>query len=64
MTKYLETADVQPTTTKTVFVSDGSFSWEPQNDRLAAAGVVEVPDKGVAAPKLPNHPFTLRRGIV
>jgi hypothetical protein len=42
MTKYLETFNVQPTTTKTIFVAGGTFSWAPQNNKLADAGVVEV----------------------
>jgi hypothetical protein len=43
MTKYLETMNVEPTTTKTIFVEGGDFSWSPQGDRLAKLGVVEVP---------------------
>jgi hypothetical protein len=43
MTKYVETINAQPTTTKTTFVTGGTFSWAPQNDRLAEAGIVEVP---------------------
>jgi hypothetical protein len=42
MTKYVETTNVQPTTTKTIFVEGGTFSWAPQGDRLAELGVVEV----------------------
>jgi hypothetical protein len=45
MTKYVETMNVQPTTTKTILVTGGTFSWAPQNDRLANLGVVEVTGK-------------------
>jgi hypothetical protein len=42
MSKYFETVNVQPTTTKTTFVAGGTFSWAPQHNRLAEAGAIEV----------------------
>ncbi len=50
MTKYVETINVQPTSTKTIFVEGGTFSWGPQGDRLAGLGVVEVPEGKKASP--------------